>query len=185
MSSLLLLACLPVAASEVPKGATGKIDVQDSWMWKINGNKTTGQTVVLGTWMWTIDGNKLGGDPKADFWWQQVNDKERFLVPMGGAQWAILKGKAFAKVTAADLGNAAYSGEKLPGKLLTPGVVVVVRTAGGKVAKLEVLRYRELHDFAFPEAKHLTPAWRAFALTRPNTKEYHLEVRWVLYHGEK
>jgi hypothetical protein len=144
--------------------------------------EVTGQTVLLGTWTWKIDGNKIG-DRGSDFWWEHVNDKERFLVPFGGAGWALVKGKAFAKVTAADLGNAAYSTAKLPGKLLTPGVVLAVRTAGGKFAKLEVVRYRELHDFDFPEAKLLRPGWRTFVLGRPNIPEYHLELRWVLYDG--
>jgi hypothetical protein len=61
---------------------------------------------------------------------------------------------------------------------------VAVRTRDGKFAKLEVVGRRELHDFSFPEAKYLDPAMRAFLLSRPNVKEYHLEVRWVLYPGK-
>ena len=41
--------------------------------------------------------------------------------------------------------------------------------------------YRDLHDTGFPEARHLTPEWIRFARSRPNRKEYHLELDWVLF----
>jgi hypothetical protein len=45
----------------------------------------------------------------------------------------------------------------------------------------KVVRYRDLHDFSFPEANLLDAGWREFALKHPNTNNYHLEVEWVLY----
>ena len=64
---------------------------------------------------------------------------------------------------------------------MNPGTVVALRTNEGNFAKLKVVMYRELHDFSFPEAKLLDAEWKAFVLKRPNTKNYHLEVEWVLY----
>jgi hypothetical protein len=141
-----------------------------------------GQTVVLGTWTWDIAKNTQGGG--GDVWWEQVTETERNLVFRGGAGWAIVKGKAFEKVGVADLRKAIYSREKLPGTSLRPGTVVAIRTRTGGYAKVKVVRYRELHDTSFPEARHLRPEWIRFARTRPNTREYHLEVQWVLF-GDK
>lgn len=122
-----------------------------------------------------------GDEMGSDFWWEQVTATERHLVPQAGAGWAILKGKPFEKVTREDLVKATCSADKLPGTLLVSDAIVALRTRDGKVAKAKVVRYRELHDFSFAEARHLSPAWIQLALQQPNSKEYHLEVKWVLY----
>jgi hypothetical protein len=142
--------------------------------------------VVLGTWTWTVEGNRLGGGlDRADVWWEQASDTERCLVPLGGAAWAVLKGRPFEKVSREDLAGAAYSRGRLSGALLRPGTVVALRTRDGEYAKLKVVRYRALHDFSFPEAGRLPERWRRFVLRRPDVKEYHLEVSWVLYADKK
>jgi hypothetical protein len=171
---LVLLACLPAAICAAPAPERPKEEVL-----------AKGQTVVLGTWTWKIEGNELGGKQGADFQWQRATETEANLVPQGGAGWAIIKEKAFDKVTREDLAKADYSTEKLAGTQLTPDTVVAVRTSDGKFAKLRVVGYRELHDVTFPEAKHLSPAWVQAALQRDNIKEYHLEVNWVLYKDPK
>jgi hypothetical protein len=173
VARLALLACLPATALAAPAPA------------KKEAVLGRGQTVLLGTWSWQVEGNKLGGLGTADVWWQQVSDTERNLVPLGGAAWALVEGEAFEKVSREDLARARYATGKLPGASLKPGTVVALRTRGGKLAKLKVVRYRALHDFSFPEAKHLSPAWRAFVLGKPDRKDYHLEVEWALYPDKK
>ncbi len=140
-----------------------------------------GRTVVLGTWSWRVAGNEMGRREKADLFWQQVNDTERNLVPLGGAGWAILEDKTFEKVRLEELKKANYSTDKLPGSSLKPGTVVALRTSEGQFAKLKVVGYRDLHDTNFPEARHLSPAWIRFAQSKPNRPEYHLDLEWVLY----
>jgi hypothetical protein len=139
------------------------------------------RTVVLGTWAWTVLGNKMGDMAGADLWWEQVSDTQRNLVPLGGTGWVLLESKAFEKVTLAVLKKASYSTRKLPGSSLRPGTTLALRTRDGRYAKLKVVGYRELHDTSFPEAKHLRPEWVRFARSRPNCKEYHLELDWVLF----
>jgi len=46
---------------------------------------------------------------------------------------------------------------------------------GGWGGKLQVLGYKPLHDFDFPEAASLTEAWKQFALSQPNIPLYHLQ----------
>jgi hypothetical protein len=176
LRQLALLVCLPAAAVAGPAPARDKAK---------EGVLAKGQTVILGTWTWKIEGNNLGGAEGADFWWEQVTDKERHLVPQSGAGWAIIRGKPFEKVTFEDLAKTTYSADKLAGPLLVPDTVVAVRTGDGKFAKMKVVRYRELHDLSFPEVRHLRAEWIRFALRKPNIQEYHLEVSWVLYKAKK
>jgi hypothetical protein len=144
--------------------------------------ETWGQTVILGTWTWDIETNKQGNKKGADVWWEQVTDKERFLVPQNGAGLIVVLGKkAFDKITQVDLAALSYSDKKLASDSLAPGTVVALRTTEGNLAKLKVVKYRELHDFSFPEAKLLDEKTRAFFLKHPNRKNYHIEVEWVLY----
>ncbi|HEY7425339.1 MAG TPA: hypothetical protein VH682_13995, partial [Gemmataceae bacterium] len=140
-----------------------------------------GQTVILGTWTWDIETNKQGGKKEVDVWWEQVTNKEQFLVPRNGAGLIVLDKKAFDKITREDLRNLKYSNERLANDSLAPGTVVALRTNEGNFAKLKVVKYRELHDFSFSEAKLLRAEWRAFVLKKPNMKNYHLEVEWALY----
>jgi len=139
-----------------------------------------GQTVILGTWTWNIAKNEQGG-ANADIWWEQVTDQQQFLVPKGRAGLALIEKKAFEKISRGDLANLKYSDQKLANNMLTPGAVLAIRTNDGNFAKLKVVGYRELHDFSFPEAKLLREDWKQFVLQKPNTKNYHLEVEWVLY----
>jgi len=172
---LLALAVLPATALPAPaprpRPAPAKQDdVQAS-----------GRTVLLGTWAWTVAGNKVGGLTGTDVWWEQVSDTERNLVPQGKAGWAVLRNKPFEKVGPDDLRKASYSTGRLPGSSLRPGTVVALRTSDGRFAKLKVVGYRDLHDTSFPEARHLSPEWVRLARGKPNVKEYHLEVSWVLF----
>ena len=141
-----------------------------------------GQTVILGTWTWDIETNKQGDLKGVDVKWEQATATEQFLVPLNGAGLIVLdKKKAFDKITRQDLATLQYSDKKVANDALTPGTVVALRTNEGNFAKLKVLKYRALHDFSFPEAKLLREDWKQFVLQKPNTKNYHLEVEWVLY----
>ena len=146
------------------------------------GDRPGEKTVILGTWSWDIESNGLEpNNGTADLFWEQVTKTEQNLVPQNGAGLAVLKKQAFDKVTRGDLAGLKYSTKKIPGTDLTPGTVLALRTAEGNLAKLKVVGRRALHDFTFPEARHLKENFRAFVLQQPDQKDYHLEVEWVLY----
>ncbi|QDV25864.1 hypothetical protein [Aureliella helgolandensis] len=140
-----------------------------------------GRTAILGTSMWDIETNKQGDEKSCDVWWEQVNAREQFLAPRNGAALFVLGKIEFDKITREDLEALKYSDKKVANESLVCGAVLALRTKEGNFAKLKVVKYRELHDFSFPEAKLLSADWKAFALKQPNRKTYHLEVEWVLY----
>jgi hypothetical protein len=146
------------------------------------GEETTkGQTVILGTWTWNIEKNKLGAKEDADVYWEQATAQDQYLVPKGQAGLAVIDNKSFDKITREDLKSLKYSDKKLSNLSLTPGTVLALRTNQGNFAKLRVVKYRQLHDFTFPEAKLLDKQWKEHVLEDQNRKNYHLEVEWVLY----
>lgn len=137
-------------------------------------------TTILGTWTWDVESNRLGDRSDADFWWEQVTDTDRYLVPLNGAKTAIVEGQTFERIDAAYVRRVALSQEKIAGGVLKPGAIVVFRTAKGRLGKLQVVGYEALHDFDFPEAAYLPEDWKRYALSKPNTLVYHLQVRWTL-----
>lgn len=153
------------------------------------GEIARGQTVILGTYSWDVEKNSQPRDTgDNDVSWEQVEDNEQFgfadehyLVPINQAGLAALGQRAFDTITRRDLAELKYADKKLANDSLAPGDVVALRTNEGNYAKLKVVRYRELHDFSFPEAELLGAQWRGGALAAHNTKRYHLEVAWVLY----
>ena len=138
-------------------------------------------TTILGTWAWDVESNRPADRQDADFWWEQVSGTEKYLVPLNGAKATIVQGQDFERIDAGYIRKIALSQEKLRGDALKPGVIVAFRTAEGGVGKLQVLGYKALHDFDFPEAASLTEAWKQFALSQPNIPRYHLQVRWTLF----
>jgi len=142
-----------------------------------------GQTVILGTWAWDIETDQQGSmnGRRADVWWEQVTEKEQFLVPLNGAGLVLLSDKVFEMITQEDLATLKYSYNSVANESLASGAVVALKTEKGNFAKLKVVKYRELHDFSFPEAKHMSAGWKAFVLKKPNRENYHLEVEWELY----
>jgi hypothetical protein len=138
-------------------------------------------TTIPGTWAWDVESNRPADRQEADFWWEQVSATERYLVPLNGAKATIVQGQDFERIDAGYIRKIALSQEKLRGDALKPGVIVAFRTAEGGVGKLQVLGYKPLHDFDFPEAASLTEAWKQFALSQPNMPLYHLQVRWTLF----
>jgi hypothetical protein len=137
-------------------------------------------TNILGTSAWDVESNRLGERSGADFWWEQVTETNRYLVPLNGAKAAIVEGQKFERIDSDYVRRVALSQEKIAGGALQPGAIVVFRTARGRAGKLQVVGYKALHDFDFPEAASLTEAWKQFALSKPNIFLYHLQVRWTL-----
>lgn len=137
-------------------------------------------TTILGTWAWDVESNRMGGRSDADFWWEQVNDADRYLVPLNGAKAAIVEGQVFEGIDLDYIRGIALSQESIAGVALEPGAIVVFRTASGRAGKFQVVAYKALHDFDFPEAAALSEGWKRFALSKPNTQLYHLQVRWTL-----
>ena len=142
-------------------------------------------TVLLGTWTWDVESDEQGRGDATDFWWQQATDTERYLVPKNGAKAKLVRRSDFDKIDPAFIKGQDLSIERISGSdeggFLTPGAVVVFRTAEGNLGKLQVEKYRALHDFSFPEAAYLSERWKNFALKKPNKEMYHLQVRWQLF----
>ncbi len=143
------------------------------------------RTVLLGTYYWDVESDKQGDVHAADFFWEQVTDTERYLVPMSGAKARLVPHGDFDKIDPVFIKGAGLSSEKISGsdrgRDLVPGAVVVFRTAEGNLGKLKVEKYRALHDFSFPEAAHLSEDWRTSVLGQPDQEMYHLQVRWRLF----
>lgn len=144
------------------------------------------RTVVLGTYAWDIESNDQGGfSDRSDFWWEQVSDTERFLTPMNATRAKLVRNINFDRINPAFIGEQHLTVEKISGAdeggLLTPGAVVVFRTTEGNLGKLQVEKYRAIHDFEFPEAANLTEKWRRYVLGLPNREMYHLQVRWHVF----
>jgi hypothetical protein len=140
-----------------------------------------GQTVILGTYSWDIEKNQQRNASRQDLFWNQLTEKVKNLVPINGAGLTLSVNKAFESITREDLLGLSYSASSLPNSSLIPGVVFALRTSDGNVAKMRVIRYRDSHDFSFPETQQFGIADKAFYLGRPKYKNYHLEVEWVLY----
>jgi hypothetical protein len=146
-------------------------------------NKTT---TILGTWFWDVESNHLGGDSeiggsKTDFWWQRDADGGAYLVPVNGAKAAIVEGQEFERIDSEYVRHVALSDEKIASGALKPGAILVFRTAEGRVGKFQVVGYKALHEFDFPEASYLTEGWRRYALSQPNERAYHLQVRCTVF----
>lgn len=137
------------------------------------------RSVILGSWMWDLESDHLGSSSASDLFWEQIDAEKRALNAMVGI--ALLGEHKLAEIGLPELVAAKYQQHPITGDKLRPGTVVALQTREGNLAKLRVLRYRALHDFDFPQAKQLTEEWRDFVRTKPNTKEYHLEVEWVLF----
>ena len=142
-------------------------------------------TVILGTWRWDVETNKQGSSDIADFWWEQITDKERCLVPVNGAKAKLIPNVDFNTIDPAFIDKQTLSTDKISGAdeggVLVPGAVVVFRTVEGNLGKIQIERYRALHDFTFQEAEYLSEQWKSFVLKKPNREKYHLQVKWKLF----
>ncbi len=169
-------------------------------------------TVIPGTWTWDVDSNSLGSGSYSDFFWEQIDATNRNLVPKNGAVAAVAAAKDFDGVDESfarrqQLSSAKISGSDRNAELM-PGSIVVFRTSQGRYGKLQVIRFRAIDDFGFPEASRLSQQWRDFATTefklkpprgnvveeivfrvkrlfrRDFPRNYHLEVKWQLFQSQ-
>src|SRR5215472_10062145 len=104
---------------------------------------TEGEVVIRGTWSCDLDVGSETTD-RADFFWEQVNDVERYLVPRGGARFNVLGQRGFALLTYADLTKLNYSEDKINGSNATynripQGTVVAAITKEGRHSKFVIL----------------------------------------------
>ena len=125
-------------------------------------------TVILGTRHWDVESNSQGAyTGLSDFWWEQVNETTRYLVPQNGATASVVGGIHFDDIDAFSAQHQALFPGMIPGAdkggALKPGTVVVFKTAEGHYGKLQVIRYRPLDDFAVPAATQLSKVWPKFA----------------------
>ena len=141
------------------------------------------RTVIPGVNAWNIETNKVGTRDGKDLVWSHQTDTERYFEPINGSAMKVVT-EPFERIDLTYLKSVELTKAKLSGSgnnFLPPGTVLAVRTANGNFAKLRVIRYYKLHDFAFPGSEILTDTWKKFVLQRPDRDFYHLEVEWVLY----
>lgn len=147
--------------------------------------RSAGTTVIPGTFAWDAESNAIAADATADFRWEQVSPTERYLVPINGTEAALVKHRGYDEVDGVFLSRWHMPEEKISasgeGRELTAGAVVAFRTGQGTLGKLRVVRFRSLHDLAFPGADALGQEWRSAAADRPDIERYHLEIGWTLY----
>ncbi len=134
---------------------------------------------IPGTWGWSVRSNQLGG-PRPDFWWQRVRD-QGYLTPTNGTLAVVLGPVRFEGVDPALIQRNSLTNAPIPSEVLQPGWVLGFRTADGTVGKLQVIGYRALHDFSFPEASVFDESWKSLVLQGPDNERYHLQVRCVLF----
>src|SRR5688500_941692 len=72
------------------------------------GSPVEGRTVIMGTWYWDIESNKQGKLPGSDLWWQQVDQVQQFLTPLGGTGITLLERKDFDAIGVDDLKTVKY-----------------------------------------------------------------------------
>ncbi len=151
----------------------------------------SGTTVIPGTFGWDAETNSIV-DPlrvsAADFWWEMISERERYLTPMNGTAAAIVKGKTYEQIDAAFVSRRRLQTTKIDAGdktgVLDPGTIIVFRTADGTLGKLQVVGYRRLHDLSFPQASAFPDTWKTAASQRPDVEWYHLEIKWQLYRSE-
>jgi hypothetical protein len=148
----------------------------------------SGTTAVPGTFGWDVETNSIV-DPLrvsvADFWWEMVSEKERYLTPTHGAAAAVVKGKAYEQIDAAYVDRQRLRTKKIDAGdkagVLDPGTIIVFRTADGTLGKLQIVGYHRLHDLSFPQAAAYPDATKAVIAQRPDIERGHLEIKWQLY----
>lgn len=165
------------------RAATAQDDIQTTLD---SGVALTGQTVIMGTWIWDIERNQQKkGSLDPDVWWQQVNEIDQFLVPVGRSKIAVMEGVDYHSLSAFDLQQVRFLRARVPNHRLVPGAVLALRTTDGNLAKIRVIGYRDLHDESFDDARQGSPCWFDHLRSKPNRPNYHLEIEWTLYSGRQ
>ncbi len=148
----------------------------------------SGTTIIPWTFGWDAETNSIVDPlrvPVADFWWEMVSEKERYLTPTHGAAAALVKGKSYEQIDAAFVSRRRMQTRKIDAGdkagMLDPGAIIVFRTADGTLGKLQIVGYRRLRDLSFPQASAYLDTWKAATSQRPDIERGHLEIKWQLY----
>ena len=148
----------------------------------------SGTTIIPGTFGWDAETNSIVDPmrvPVADFWWEMVSEKERYLTPMHGAAAAIVKNRTYEQIDAVFVDRQRMQTKKIDAGdkagVLEPGTIIVFRTADGTLGKLEILGYRRLHDLSFPQASAYLDTSKTAISQRPDIERGHIEIKWQLY----
>jgi hypothetical protein len=138
--------------------------------------------VILGTYNWDVETNTLGSNPKSDFWYRRSDAKHGSLVVSNGAMIEMVS-KPYEKIDKEFITSMPLLRDgSIDSSNLKVGTVAVFQTAEGHYGKLKIIGFKALHDFNFKEAqKYLDKEWREFVLRKPDTKKYHLVVKYKLY----
>ena len=148
----------------------------------------SGTTIIPGAFGWDAETDGIVDPlsvPVADFWWEMVSEKQRYLTPTHGATAAVVTGKAYEQIDAAFVARQYMRTKKIDAGdksgVLGPGTIIVFRTADDTLGKLQIVGYRRLHDLSFPQANAYSEAQKSVIAQRPDVERYHLEIKWQLY----
>ncbi|MCL5281272.1 MAG: hypothetical protein M1376_15335 [Planctomycetes bacterium] len=148
----------------------------------------SGTTIIPGTFGWDAETNSIV-DPLrvavADFWWEMVSEKERYLTAMHDAAAALVRGKSYEQIDAAYVSRRRLQTTKIDAGdkagVLDPGTIVVFRTADGTLGKLQIVGYRRLHDLSFPQAGAYLDTSKTAISQHADIERGHLEIKWQFY----
>ena len=106
---------------------------------------TSGTVVVHGTWICNLDLGQEGGN-SSDFWWRQVNDVERYIVPQNGAQFHVIGVVDFNSIDYLNLKGYSYSSAEINGSnnasnQIPTGIVVACITSEERYCKFRIDNY--------------------------------------------
>jgi len=148
----------------------------------------SGTTIIPGSFGWDAETDSIVDPlqvPVADFWWEMVSEKERYLTPTHGAAATVVTGKTYEQIDAAFVDRQRTRTKKIDAGdkagVLDPGVIIVFRTADGTLGKLQVIGYRRLRDLSFPQAGAYSDAKKQVIAQTTDIERGHLEVKWQLY----
>jgi hypothetical protein len=152
----------------------------------------SGTTVIPGQFGWDVETDSIVHPtriPTADLWWNLISEQEKYLTTMHGAAAAVVKNGSYEQIDGVFIRRQRLTEQRIGGKdepgVLAPGTIIVFRTANGVFGKLQIIGYRSLHDFSFPQIAAYLDQWRAAALQRPDYERYHIEVKWQLYRPDQ
>jgi hypothetical protein len=148
----------------------------------------SGTTIIPGTFGWDAETNSIvapTGVSAADFWWEMVSEQARYLTPTHGAAAALVKGKTYEQIDGAFASRRRMRPSKIDAGdkagVLSPGTIIVFRTADGTLGKLQVVGYRRLHDLSFPQASAYLDTSKTAISQHADIERGHLEIKWQLY----
>ena len=148
----------------------------------------SGTTIIPGAFGWDAETDSIVDPlqvPVADFWWEMVSEKQRYLTPTHGAAATVVTGKTYEQIDATFVDRQRTRTKKIDAGdkagVLDPGVIIVFRTADGTLGKLQVIGYRRLHDLSFPQASAYLDTSKTAISQRPDIERGHLEIKWQLY----